>query len=93
LLWHKLVKGTKQFAHGLKTKGGTIKHDVAKFGECYNYVLALNESRTILKDVLSKALEFYKFKHLKNVSIIFLHYKLLLKEVPWWSDSKEDPPT
>jgi hypothetical protein len=68
--------------HNLKTKGGTIKHDVAKFVGCYNFVLALNEFKTILKDVLSKALKFYNLKHLKNVSIMFLHYRLLLKEVP-----------
>jgi hypothetical protein len=92
LLWHKFVKGREQHAHRLKTKKGTIKHDVAKFVGCYNYVFTLNESRTILKDVLSKVLKFYKLKYLKNVSIMFLHYRLLLKEVSQWSDSKEDPP-
>jgi hypothetical protein len=42
-----------------------------------------------LEGVLSKALELYKLKHPKNASFLFLHYWLLLKEVPRWSNSME----
>jgi hypothetical protein len=60
-----------------------------KFVECYNLVLALNKFGTTLEGVLSKALELYKLKHPKNASFLFLHYWLLLKEVPQWSNSME----
>jgi len=39
----------------LKTKWGAIKLYIAKFVRCYNFVLALYEFGTTLKDVLSKA--------------------------------------
>jgi len=42
-----------------------------------------------LEDVFSKTLELYKFKHPNNVSILFLHCWLLLKEMLRWSDSME----
>jgi hypothetical protein len=59
-----------------------------KFG-CYNCVRVLNESKTTLEDVISKALQLYKLKHLNNASFLFLHCWLLLKEMFRWSNSME----
>jgi len=53
-----LIKNTKQPACNLKTKWGVVKLDIAKFVGCYNFVLALYEYGTTLKDVLSKAWNF-----------------------------------
>jgi hypothetical protein len=75
-----IAEGVEQLAHDLKTKCGTIKHDVTKLVGCYNFVFALNEFGTTLEDVLSKALQVYKLKHPKNVSFVFLYCWLLLKE-------------
>jgi hypothetical protein len=71
----------------LETKWGLIKHNIAKFCGVYNSVFALNESGISSQDVLEHALELYKVKHPKQLSFVFLHYWLLLKDVPRWWDS------
>jgi hypothetical protein len=70
----------------LETKLGTIKHDVAKFIGVYNQVFGCRESGTSLDDVLQKALELYKIKHLKQLCFVFIHYWLVLKDVPHWME-------
>jgi hypothetical protein len=56
----------------------------------YKQVLVLNESGMLAKDVLERSLEFYKVKHPKQLSFIFLHCWLILKDVPRWWDSPTD---
>jgi hypothetical protein len=77
-------------SRSLETKWGLIKHDVAKFYGIYNLVFALNESGTSSQDVLERALELYKVKHPKQLSFVFLHCWLLLKDVPRWWDSPSE---
>jgi hypothetical protein len=77
-------------SRSLETKWGLIKHDVAKFCGVYKQVLALNESGMSAEDVLERSLELYKVKHPKQLSFVFLHCWLLLKDVPRWWDLPTD---
>ena len=77
-------------ARSLETKWGHIKHDVTKFCGAYSQVLECRESETSLNDVLERALEFYKDRHPKGQSFVYLHYWGLLKDVPCWSESQLD---
>jgi TPP-dependent indolepyruvate ferredoxin oxidoreductase alpha subunit len=50
----------------LETIYGLIKHVITKFVQTQNFVVVLNESGTILEDVLHKALYLSKLKHPKK---------------------------
>ncbi len=65
--------GAKRPTRSLETKWGNIKYDVVKFCECYGFVVALNEFGSSKKDVLQKALEFYKKQRLNHVGFIFIN--------------------
>ncbi len=47
-------------------------------------------SRTLVDDVLQCALELFKSKHPKNASFVFIHCWLILKNVPRWTNFRED---
>ena len=66
----------------LKTKWRIIKLDVAKFCVVYKSMFALKESYTSSKDVLECSLELNKVKYPRQYSFVFVHYWLLVKEVP-----------
>jgi hypothetical protein len=69
---NKLICGIERLTRSLETKWGIIKYDVAKFCGCYNFIIALNDSRSFQEDTLQKALELCKLKHLKHQSFTSL---------------------
>jgi hypothetical protein len=58
--------------------------------EVFASVVALNESGTSQEDTLQKALDLYRVKQGKNQSFSFLHYWLILRELPRLSDNREE---
>lgn len=77
-------------ARSLETKWSQIKHDVNKFCGTYKHVYDCRASSTSLEDVVEKALEFYRDRHPKQQSFLFLHCWQLLKDVPRWFDTPID---
>lgn len=47
-------------------------------------------SKTLIDDVLQNALELFKSKCPKNVSFFFIYCWLILKDVPRWTNFRED---
>ena len=77
-------------ARSLESKWSHIKHDVAKFTGVFKQVSDCRESRAFAEDVLERALEYYKDRHPKQQTFVFLHCWHLLKEVPrWWQSAQE----
>lgn len=74
----------------MEIKFGIIKHDVCKFIGCYSQVLPLNEFRTLLKDLLKRALELYKLKHSKNALFAFIYSWWILKDFLQWIELCEE---
>ncbi len=68
----------KYLAKSLETKWGVIKHDVAKFCDNYQAVVALNKSSESPKHTLQKALKLFKAKHPKQGSFVKIHFWLIL---------------
>ncbi len=50
----------------------------------------LNESELTLQDALQNVFELYKVKHPRGAQFLFLHCCLILKDIPRWSDSREE---
>lgn len=64
---------------------GNIKHDIAKFVGVYKQVTDSRESGVSAEGLLERALEYYKDRHPKQHTFLFLHCWHILKEVPrWW---------
>jgi len=58
-----------------------IKHNIAKFIGDYRIVVIFCEFGTLAKDILQKALELYKSKHIKNQSFFFLALCVFIKKM------------
>ncbi len=71
------------------TKWNLIKLVVAKFVGVYNSIFVLNQKGKFLEDILQKALDLFTVKHPKTNSFLFIHYWLVLKDVPKWSYLKD----
>ncbi len=67
----------KHLAKSLETKWGAIKHDVAKFCDNYQTVVALNKCSESSKHTLQKALKLFKAKHPKQ-GFAKIHFWLIL---------------
>jgi hypothetical protein len=80
----------EQSPRSLETKWGIIKHNVFKFVGVYGNVISLNELGSSIEDIVHKTLELYKLKYSKNLELCFIHCWVLLKDVPRWSDLRED---
>jgi hypothetical protein len=50
----------------------------------------LNESELPFQDALQNVFELYKVKHPRGAQFWFLHCCLILKDIPTWSDSREE---
>jgi hypothetical protein len=64
----------KHLAKSLETKWGAIKHDVTKFCDNYQTMVALNKSGESSKHTLQKALKLFKAKHPKQGLFVKIHF-------------------
>jgi hypothetical protein len=56
-----------------------IKHDCAKSMNYYNFIVALNEFRSFLKNITSRGLDLYEQKHTWT-KLLFYHSLLVVGE-------------